>query len=278
LDGENSRPWGSSDLPELKIDESYLQENLKREPIYEWGHIQAGATYDVKVIVHKPENIRLSAGKWRVGVQFLIHYGHGYSIWDVCFNKGTWEEIESGVWFYTGWREAKIENISWENLAAGEMELIVPVHVVDDPRPDVDIQHGMINISEISYPALEFIVEAYLEIDNVNHHADNNENKVTFEVGDTTFTCPFHHMSSLESVENKMSIFPWRGEELLLTGYGHSINVATDALIIGAMYDSPYIVSTDNASSNLSLLWIVALIVFGALVAITLVVLRRGRK
>jgi hypothetical protein len=161
------------DLPSITIENMYIDENLK---IYGEWNFTSGTTCYVKVIVHKPEGIKLSAGKWRVGI-FLSSYGYPNGS---CFNKGTWQEIEPGVWFYTGWREAKIENVSWENLEAGEMEFITPIHVVDYPRPAEDVQHGMVNRTTTSLK-----VTAYLEIDNVNHSVDN-ENQVTFEIGDNT--------------------------------------------------------------------------------------------
>lgn len=257
-----------SNLPTITIENAYLDENLKiqsgwdfevsRENYYE--------NYYITVKVHKPDGIQLSAGKWKVGVYFWKYYGPQG---DSCFNKGTWEEIELGVWFYTGWREAQVDNISWENLEAGEMELTIPIHIVGYPRPDEDIQHGMVDASG------PFKVVAYLEIDNVNHNIDN-ENQVTFEIGDNTFVIPFVRLEAWENFENKMNVHPWRGEQLWFTQYSAFIDVSTDALVIRTMRDALCSVMIYEPHFRQNLLPLIILIVFvGAFIAVAIIFEKR---
>ncbi len=98
--------------------------------------VKPGGTYTIRVPIHKLSSVRLPEDGWEVRVYF---YQGGN-----CYNTGNWWQSGS-EWIYSGWYQHRYIGDAW----SGESEdktISIQVNIVNNPRPQDDIDHGMNNI------------------------------------------------------------------------------------------------------------------------------------
>jgi len=144
--------------------------------------IRPGGVYTVIVQVHKPSFIALpeSIGPdgWEVRTYFYVGTN--------CYNTGSWVPFPGEEQIYSGWWAFRIRPGAWAATPEDKTLIIPNVHVVDIPRPSVDIQNGMGNI-----PAFGSIsLRTRWLVRNIKYkiYADY----VTFTVGGIQYRYPYN--------------------------------------------------------------------------------------
>ncbi|MDI6883948.1 MAG: hypothetical protein QMD00_02240 [Hadesarchaea archaeon] len=139
--------------------------------------IKPGGSYIIRVQVHKPSYVKLPEDAWEVRVYFFVRTN--------CYNTGSWWQSGS-EWIYSGWYNHRIRGEDWSG-GPEDKTFNITVNVVDNPRPQEDINRGMNNIPVPGTVSLR----ARFLIKDINAKFSGPEEAgsgyVTFTVGGTLY-------------------------------------------------------------------------------------------
>ena len=144
--------------------------------------IRPGGVYTVVVQVHKPSFIALPESIGPDGWEIRAYFYTGTN----CYNTGSWVLFPGGEYVYSGWWEFSVRYGAWAGTPEDKTFMIPNVHVVDIPRPSVDIDKGM---GDIPIPGSVSLRTRWL-VRNIKYTIDGQY--VTFQVGGVQYRYPYN--------------------------------------------------------------------------------------
>lgn len=206
--------------------------------------VKPGGTYVIYVKVHKPASLKLLEDDWEVRVYF-------YSGTD-CYNTGYWWQSGSD-WIYSGWYAHRYIGDDW---AAGpeDRTFNITVNLVNNPRPQDDIDHGMGNMPVPGYVSIRarlVIQDIKAELTSIG---DSETGYATFTIGGMSYKYQYIEDQygdiniSGEDFEARIDQ-DFAGEYRLIIDQTTSVSVSDDASSTG-VYTMPLAINLNLTSTT----------------------------